>query len=372
MKIAFLTSSRSDFGIYLPLLKAMTNDPAFDVRIIAFGTHLSSFHGYTIDSILAEGFTIDHSIETVMTSDSAAAIATSMALTTMKFAAIWEQEKNNYDLVFCLGDRYEMFAAVSASIPFNISFAHMHGGETTLGAIDNQFRHCLSIFSTLHFVATEEYAEKVKNLVEDASNIYPVGALSLDNLQTIDLLNPKEFFEKFNIDINKPSILVTYHPETVDLKSNKSNALQLTEALKHFKDYQIIITMPNADTSGNKLRHIYAAFANENSNVYIVENFGTQGYFSCLHNCKLVVGNSSSGIIEAASFKKYVVDIGARQKGRATSGNVIHCNADVESIRLACQKGLNKKEYPGGNIYFKGGATKKIIGVLKNGNIRKV
>ncbi len=128
MKIAFLTSSRSDFGIYLPLLKAMTIDPAFDVRIIAFGTHLSSFHGYTIDSILTEGFTIDHRIETVMTSDSAAAIATSMALTTMKFVAIWEQEKNNYDLVFCLGDRYEMFAAVSASISF---FSFMTGKSQT-------------------------------------------------------------------------------------------------------------------------------------------------------------------------------------------------------------------------------------------------
>ncbi len=368
MKVAFLTSSRADFGIYLPLLQAMGSDDFFDVRIIAFGTHLSSFHGHTIEAIIAEGFAIDYQVETVLASDTAASISSSMALTGLKFAAVWEREKENYDLVFCLGDRYEMFAAVSAAAPFNMRFAHLHGGETTMGAIDNEFRHCLTIFSVIHFTATDDYAKRVAQIKGCNENVYAVGSLSLDNLPRLHFLSARDFEAKFSINLLQPSILVTYHPETVSVANNRRNAENLVSALDFFKEFQVIITMPNADTMGNAMREVYLDFATNRSNVFIVESFGTEGYFSCMNLCSLVVGNSSSGIIEAASFGKYVVNIGDRQKGRAVSENVIHCQADNASIIKACKDGLTKGRYTGTNIYFKENVAKNIIEILKNGS----
>ena len=372
MKIAFLTSSRADFGIYLPLLKAMRQDSFFDLRLIVFGTHLSSFHGHTIHNIFEENFTIDHQVQTTVASDTEEAIATSMALTSMKFASIWQKEKGAYDLVFCLGDRYEMFAGVAAGVPFNIPFAHIHGGETTLGAIDNKFRHALSLFSFLHFTATEAFSDRVKQITLKETNVHTVGALSLDNLETIHLFSPEQFFEKFGIDINKPSILVTYHPETATTENNEMAAQELIEALKELHQYQIIITMPNADTAANAMRRMYSDFAKQNSNVCLVENFGTAGYFTCMQYCKLLVGNSSSGIIEAASMSRYVVNIGDRQNGRSVSENVIHCVAESGAIITACKTALDKGAYTGSNIYYGGGAAKKIIEVLKNERVRSV
>lgn len=365
MKIAVLTSSRADYGIYLPLLRALKNDPFFDLRLLVFGTHLSSFHGYTIQQIEKDEFRIDHKIEHILASDSAESISTSMALTSMKFANVWANEKANYDLAICLGDRYEMFAASCAAVPFSIPFAHIHGGETTLGAIDNTFRHSLSLFSRLHFVATEMYAERVKNLIDDKDNVFTVGALSLDNLDEVSLLSVDSFHVKYQIDLSKPTLLVTYHPETIAVERNAHNAIELLKALDTFNNYQIIITMPNADTAGNTMREFYKKYGNERRNVYLIENFGTQGYFSCMNLCSLVIGNSSSGIIEAASFRKYVIDIGSRQKGRAVSDNVIHCEADSVSIIDACQRGLSSGTYCGTNIYYKGGAVRKIVEVLK-------
>lgn len=365
MRIAILTSSRADYGIYLPLLHALKKDPFFDVRIIAFGTHLSSFHGYTIDAIKRDGLTIDHTVEHILASDSEEAIATSMSVAFAKFVAIWKKERAIYDIVFCLGDRYEMFAAVSAASPFGIRFAHLHGGETSLGAIDNEFRHCITIFSTLHFTSTEQYAKRVADIKGAKENVYCVGALSLDNLSQVKLLTADEFRENFLIDLSKPSVLVTYHPETVNVDINIKSAEQVVKALNELKDYQIIITMPNADTMGNTMREVYRKFAEVNSNVILVENFGTEGYFSCMNLCVFVAGNSSSGIIEAASFKKYVVNIGDRQKGRMVSANVIHCKADANAILKACNEVLKKGEYKGENVYYRSNTAQNIIQILK-------
>jgi GDP/UDP-N,N'-diacetylbacillosamine 2-epimerase (hydrolysing) len=365
MKLAVLTSSRADYGIYLPLLKAMQKDNFFDLRLIVFGTHLSKFHGYTIDAIINDGFTIDHKVEHFPLSDTAKAIADSMSEASRQFTQIWEKEKGNYDLVLCLGDRFEMFSAVSIAAPFQISFAHLHGGETSLGAMDNEFRHCITLFSTLHFVATETYAERVAAIKNSNENIYVVGALGLDNLDSLELQSKEQFKEKFSIDLSKATLLVTYHPETVLEDENKESAKQLVKALEHFSNYQVIITMPNADMMGNTMRKVYEDFARGKSNIILVENFGTQGYFTCMKEAALVIGNSSSAIIEAASLGKYVVNIGDRQKGRLTSANVIHSKANASSIITACEQGIQKGSYNGDNIYFKGNASKTIISALK-------
>lgn len=364
MRIAALTSSRADFGIYLPLLRKLDADPFFDVSLIVFGTHLSKFHGYTISEIDAEGFKVDHRIETLLLADSEEAISTSVALTSLKFATIWNQEEEKYDLVFCLGDRYEMFAAVSAAVPFSIKFAHLHGGETTLGAIDNKFRHSISVFSDLHFTATPAAMQRVREIAGSEKSIYCVGALSLDNISSIIPYSLSEFNKVFNINLSIPSVLFTFHPETVNPKRNYQHIEEITATLKEI-DYQVIVTLPNADTLGNTLRQKLIECAQQNDHIKIVENFGTRGYFTCLKHCQFLLGNTSSGILEAASFGKYVIDIGNRQAGREHGPNVLKCEINSSEILNRINQIKELPALDNSNIYWRGGAAEKIIEVLK-------
>ncbi|MFT7156259.1 MAG: GDP/UDP-N,N'-diacetylbacillosamine 2-epimerase (hydrolyzing) [Parvicella sp.] len=366
MKIAVLTSSRADFGIYLPLLKAFEGDDDFDLEIIAFGTHLSTFHGYTLDDIIKNGFSNIHKLVSLLINDDPVGISTSYGLTATKFADFWGGIGSKYDLVFCLGDRFEMAAAVIAGIPFGIRFAHLHGGDTTLGAIDNIYRHQITLASQLHFVALDEHAQKVKSLIDSADNVYVIGALSLDNTLQMDLLSQKLFYNKWNIRFDKPSILVTVHPETVALSKNVEYARIVYDTLRELADdFQIIITMPNADTAGNIYRKQFEELKQQNEGfIKIVENFGTQSYFSCMKYSDILLGNTSSGILEAASFDKYVVNLGDRQLGRQAGPNVIHCPFDKKNILNVVKKFIGKR-YKGENLYYKGGATNRIIEILK-------
>jgi GDP/UDP-N,N'-diacetylbacillosamine 2-epimerase (hydrolysing) len=370
VRIAVLTSSRADFGIYLPLLKALKADDFFQLKIIAFGTHLSRFHGYTIEQIEKNGFEVDEKLETLILGDTEEAISNAIGNTIIKFSSLWKRLKDKIDLVFVLGDRYEMFAAVSASVPFNIKIAHIHGGETTLGAIDNKFRHSITLMSSLHFVSTKLYAEKIESLTGSVDHIFNVGALSLDNLSDLKLLSIEDFKDQFEIDLSVPTILTTFHPETVSVGKNYKYSDILVEAFNILsKKYQIVITMPNADTMGNIIREKFNELAHKNPQVICVENFGKLGYFSCMQLCSFLLGNTSSGIIEAASFEKYVINLGDRQKGRASGENVIHTNINVENISKSISKieelGMN---YQGTNIYHSDQSSIKIINVLKHLN----
>lgn len=365
MRISLLTSSRADYGIYLPLLQKLKNDTYFDLNIIAFGTHVSKDHGYTIENIIADEFNVGYQVETVI-GDTSMDISQSMALTINEFSKIWESEKKKTDLIICLGDRYEMFAAVSASIPFNIPVAHIHGGETTLGAIDNVFRHSLTLMSNYHFTSTSSHSEKVKTLTDNTENIYNVGALSLDNLNAIKLLSINDFKIKFNIDISIPTILVTFHPETVSYEKNEDYIIELSSVLRETIDYQIIITMPNADTMGSIIRKEFEKLSSNYKHIITVENFGIQGYFTAMKHSVFLLGNTSSGIIEAASFNKYVINLGDRQKGRVTGKNVSTIKIEKDTILKEIERVSHLGEFSGKNIY-KGGkvASQQIIDVLK-------
>jgi GDP/UDP-N,N'-diacetylbacillosamine 2-epimerase (hydrolysing) len=362
MKIAVLTSSRADYGIYRPLLKRLEEDPFFDLHLIVFGTHLSPFHGNTISQILEDQFTIDHKVTTQLAADSEDAIAASMALTMMKFSSIWENA--DYDLVICLGDRYEMFAAVSAGTPFNIKFAHIHGGETTLGAFDNAFRHSISLFSKLHFTSTQEYAERVKEITQQKDNIYNVGALSLDNLMDIELYSAEEFMSIFGIDIQIPFLLMTFHPETIHPEDTRKHSAELLQTLKEIPE-QIVVTMPNADTNSSNIREMLYKLKENKKNLILVENFGTRGYFTCMKNALMLIGNTSSGIIESASFGKFVINIGDRQKGRAAGENVIHVPVNKSAILDAYRYILKAGSYQGANIYYRENVSGSILKTLK-------
>ncbi|MCP2043672.1 UDP-N-acetylglucosamine 2-epimerase [Pontibacter sp. HSC-36F09] len=366
-RIGVLTSSRADYGIYKPLLKALKEDPSFELNIIAFGTHLSPYHGYTVDNIITDGYEVKYKVNSLLINDDKNAISTACALTSLKFADFWEQHALDFDLVFCLGDRFEMFGAVAAGIPYQIKFAHLHGGETTLGAIDNIYRHAITLASTLHFVSQEEFATRVSEVKGDHDNIFVTGALSLDNLKDIQFLSKKEFEDKWHIDLDIPTVLVTVHPETVAPELNSQHLYETLEALRFIaKEYQVVITMPNADTNGNVFREGFVSLKTELGNkLYLIENFGTQNYFTCMLYSKLLVGNTSSGIIEAASFNKYVLNLGDRQKGRATGNNVIHVPFIANKIKEAFNRAKLLGDYQDDNPYFKDGAAQNIIAVIK-------
>lgn len=367
LNIALLTSSRADYGIYLPLLKALESDHYFSLHIIAFGTHCSEHHGNTVDAIKNEGFSEIIEINNLLNGDTVKDITLSYANTVKLFADFWD-EHENYDWVICLGDRFEMAAAVNAGIPFGVKFAHIHGGETTLGAIDNIYRHQITLTSKLHFPSLPIFKERILELIgkESESTIKITGSLSLDNLSNLELLTQEEFKTKWNIDLTIPTILITIHPETVDYKSNKIFAEESIKALTELqKSYQLVITMPNADTAGSIFRNAFQIFGESYSEkVKLIENFGMLSYFTCMKYAKLLLGNTSSGIVEAASFQKHVINLGDRQKGRFAGENVIHVPFDSEKIIHSVNE-LKDKSYNGENPYFRGGATEIIINALK-------
>ena len=366
IRVGVLTSSRADFGIYLPLLKALQKEEAFHLELIVFGTHLSKFHGYTVEQIEREGFKIAKRIESLLLGDTPSAIASAYGLTVLKFAEYWQENEQNFDVVFALGDRFEMAAAVAASIPFGIKIAHLHGGETTLGAIDNIYRHSISLASQLHFVGAEFFAKRLNQLLDDEkASIYNVGSLSLENLKNIDFLSIEAFKNKWQIDLNIKTILVTVHPETVAYQKNLAYCKATIKALEQLaNEFQIVITMPNADTAGMVFREAFETLAKKQQSIKIIENFGTQSYFTCMKYARLMVGNTSSGIVEAASFQKYVLNLGDRQKDRLCGENVIHVPFNHDLIVKNTLE-YATKEYNGENIYFKSNPSEIIIQILK-------
>jgi GDP/UDP-N,N'-diacetylbacillosamine 2-epimerase (hydrolysing) len=362
MKIGVLTSSRADYGIYLPLLERIKSDPLYDLEIIAFGTHLSKFHGYTVDQIKQDGYSVIHELSSLITNDDESAIATAYGLTCLKFADFWKY--HSYDWVFCLGDRFEMSAAIQAALPFGVRFAHLHGGETTLGAIDNTYRHQITLASALHFPATQIFAERIAELTGTTDNIYPVGSLSIDALADMDVPEEIAFREKHQI--HEEYSLLTFHPETVDPKRNESYAKEMLQALSIIaKTTLLVITMPNADTNGSIFREaLYALKERHPQKVLLIENFGKLNYFAAMRYCTMLIGNTSSGIIEAASFGKYVINVGDRQKGRAQSANVINTAFLATHITDAFTKLCNQGKYEGENIYYQAGTADLILNHL--------
>ena len=365
MKVGVLTSSRADFGIYLPLLKSLEEDTFFDLTIIAFGTHGSPFHGETITEIQDAGFKHIDLIQSLLLNDNPNGISTSYGLTVTKFADYWSD--NIFDLIFCLGDRFEMSAAVQAGIPFGVKFAHIHGGETTLGAIDNMYRHQITLASAIHFPSTETYKKKIETIIGDDVYIFNVGSLSLDGIEDFQFMEKNKFLNKFGIP-EKPYILNTFHPETVKPEKNQEYALEMKSVLYELSsEYFLVITMPNADTNGKVFRNAIKELKNEMpEQVLCIENFGKSNYFNAMRYSKFLLGNTSSGIIEAASFEKYVVNVGNRQRGRARSENVVDCDFRANDILKAVSKVKDFDTFEGTNIYQKNNTASTIVDTLKN------
>ena len=364
MKIALLTSSRADYGIYYPLIKNLSTDKFFKLEIIAFGTHNSIFFGNTVKQIEQDGFNVKYKINSLIQGDSPEIITDTMGLTFLKFSQIWSNEK--YDLCITLGDRYEMFAAAYSTIPFNIPIVHISGGEQTLGAIDNSFRDALTVISTYHFASTEKYANRIIEIKGANYGVYNVGSLSIDNLKNTQLYTIQEFRDKFKINMELPSILITIHPETVSFEKNEIYIIELIKALNEINDFQFIITMPNADTMGGVIRNYLNDFINKNNHAIGIESFGMKGYLSCLKHCSFLLGNTSSGFVEASFSPKYVINLGDRQKGRIVTKNIINCDFKKDNILEAVR--LFKKYTPEANtsVYGTGESASKITQILKS------
>jgi len=341
----------------------MKSDDFFQFDVVAFGTHHSKFFGETARQIEADGFDIKYKIESLILGDSPQSIVDGMGLTMIKFSQIWGDE--DYDLVMALGDRYEMFAAAFSTIAFNIPVAHISGGEQTFGAIDNSFRDALTTLSKIHFTSTEHYKARVIQIKGDNENVFNVGALNLDNLKQHTLLSIDEFKTQFTIDLSIPSILITCHPETISYQKNKSYITELISALSEIKDYQLIFTMPNADTAGNQIREVISAFIAKSNRAIGVESFGTVGYLSCMKHCSFMLGNTSSGFVEASYFPKYVINLGDRQKGRIVTPNIKNCPFDKDEILDAISGYQSFTADQKIEVYGDGTAALKIIEILK-------
>jgi len=364
--ISVVTVGRSDWGLYLPILEALRSAPDLQLHLIASGAHLVAGHGRTDETIATDGFTIHDRVQMLLASDSPAAIAASMGLGTIGFAQVYERVRP--DLLLVLGDRFEMHAAALAAVPLRIPIAHVHGGEVTAGAIDDALRHAITKYSHLHFASTSCHARRIIQLGEEPWRVTVSGAPGLDQLRRLRLLSAEELSAKLGISLDVPPLLVTQHPVTLQSEQAARQADALLEALSS-QSRPIIITRPNADTRNTEILERLERFAAARSHVRLVSNLGTLGYFSLMKCAAAMAGNSSSGIIEAASLQLPVVNIGLRQQGRPRSGNVIDCGDSAEEIQAALDRALSAefREHCRGvqNIYGDGHAAGRILQVLR-------
>ncbi|MES2594363.1 MAG: UDP-N-acetylglucosamine 2-epimerase [Verrucomicrobiota bacterium] len=336
--VGVVSVGRSDYSIYRPLLQRMAKHPELQLRMLVSGMHLEERYGNTVSIIERDGFPVAARIPVLQKEDTPEAIAIAMGAGVSGFAQHFARQRP--DLLVVLGDRFEMFAAALASVPFNIPILHLHGGELTEGAMDDKFRHGLTKISHLHGVATEVYRQRVIQLGEEPWRVDCCGALSLDNMLSIQRLSRADLEARFNLDLTTPPLLVTLHPTTSEHEQTAPQTEALMDALRTL-GLPVIFTMPNADMAGSVIRERILSYCSAHANARWVENFGPEGYFSILGEVSAMVGNSSSGLLEAPSYALPVVNIGNRQKGRLRAGNVIDvAHFEASDIVRAVQQAL--------------------------------
>lgn len=364
--IGVVTTSRADFGIYRPVLRAITVEPSLRLALYVSGSHLSARFGNTVREIEAEGFTAAERVEVLSGLDTPEDIARAMARGVAGFGQVFGRTRP--DLLIVLGDRFEMHAAALAALPFKIPIAHIHGGELTEGAIDDSLRHSLTKLSHIHFVATEEYGRRVVQMGEEPWRVIVSGAPSLDNLQYMTPLSADDLERDRGVSITPATLLVTFHPATLEHEDAGHQAEQLLAALEA-SGRPLLFTLPNADTGGLAIRASIEAFVARYPRAVAVETLGTSGYFAAMATCAAMVGNSSSGLLEGPSFGLPVVNIGTRQKGRTRAANVIDCGYDREEIDAALLRALAPAFRLGlhgmVNPYGDGHAAERIVSVLR-------
>ncbi len=344
----------------------MEREKALRLRLYVSGMHLSPMFGMTVRSIEKDGFAIAARIRTPVGSDTPGGISKAIGNGIVGFSRLFAKESP--DVLVVLGDRYEMFAAATAAMPFNIPMAHVHGGESTTGLIDEAIRHSITKMSHLHFVSTERYRRRVIQMGEAPWRVMVSGAPGIDNLHSMTLLERPELERRLGLTLRPPTILVTYHPVTLEYSQTQFQMTELLNALKTIKA-QVIFTYPNADTASHLIIRMIRVFSKAHRNTSVFANLGTLTYFSLMKQVSAMGGNSSSGIIEAASFKLPVVNIGNRQGGRIHDKNVIDVGYSRQSITRGIRKAISSRFKNSlkdlKNPYGSGHAAQKIIQRLK-------
>ena len=373
-KICFVTGSRAEYGLLYWLMKEIVADNELQLQLIVTGMHLSPEFGLTYKEI-EKDFKIDKKIEMLISSDTAIGISKSMGLAQISFAECYEDLKP--DIVVVLGDRYEIFSAVSAAMIARIPIAHLHGGETTEGAFDESIRHSITKMSHLHFTGTEEYKNRVIQLGEHPNRVFNVGGMGIENIKRLKLLTKEEFEKSIDFKLNKKNILVTFHPVTLENSTAKEQFQELLEAIDKLEDTNIIFTKANSDTDGRIINQMIDEYVAKNAYKSVgFTSLGQLRYLSALQFVDAMVGNSSSGLAETPSFKIGTINIGDRQKGRIKAASVIDCKPNKSSIHQAFVK-LYSKEFQlvlqsCENPYGNGCASQKIIEELKKVDLQNI
>ena len=371
-KICVITSSRADYGLLRLILKGIDTDSDLILQLVATGMHLSSKYGDTCQEILTDGFVIDMKIDTLVGENDARGVSESIGLGVSKFAAALEELRP--DLVLVLGDRFEIFAAVIAAHVALIPVAHIHGGELTEGAIDDAFRHSITKMSQLHFVSTQEYANRVIQLGEQPGSVFVTGGLGVDAISQLELLSKSELESILNFKFGEKNLLITFHPVTLELAAADKQINELLAALDELSDINYIFTSPNADPGSNHIGQAIEKFVATHENSSFFSSLGQLNYFSCIQFVDGVVGNSSSGILEIPTFRKGTINIGDRQRGRIQSSSVINCGPDRQEILNAIETlysiGFSQQLLSISNPYGHVGASLKILNKIKNFSVK--
>ena len=363
--ISVLTATRADFGLLKPIIAKLNK--YFDVRIVVTGMHLSQAFGSTYMEIEQSGFVIDKKVDILLSSDTPSSISKSMGLAMIGFGEYFEDLKP--DLLLVLGDRYETLSVCCAAMNARIPIAHLYGGETTEGAIDESIRHAITKMSYLHFASTEEYRKRIIQLGEDPERVVTVGAIGIENIIKSNLLTKTELEQSINFVLDQPYAVITFHPVTLEENNVKYQFEHLLEACNRHKEFKFIFTKANSDAHGSIINELIDRFVSENENTVAFSSLGMLRYLSALRYCNMVIGNSSSGLIEAPSFGIPTINIGDRQKGRLQSSSVINCLAEtneiMKAIQIAKSKAFNDKAKNTINPYGDGNTSTKVIEEIK-------
>ena len=364
--ICVLTTTRADYGILRPLLLALSKDGSLDLRLLVTGTHLSEAFGMTVREIEADGFSIDARISILENgSDAPGAMSHSMARAIEGFGSYFQDCRPA--LLVVLGDRYETFAVCAAAVSVCIPIAHLHGGETTEGAMDECFRHCITKMSYLHFTAAEPYRRRVIQLGEDPARVFNVGGLGVENALHTDFLTPEQLESDLRFPLlQKPYVVTTFHPVTLEPGSAEAQLEELLAAIASREDLHFLITKSNADTGGQSINERLDIFKKEHSHCHVVVSLGMRRYMSALKYALCVLGNSSSGLLEAPSFGTLQRD---RQRGRIQAESVLNCRPEREDIlralERACSPDFRKKAAAARNPYGDGNTSGRILEMIK-------
>jgi GDP/UDP-N,N'-diacetylbacillosamine 2-epimerase (hydrolysing) len=373
-RVCVVTGSRADYGLLRRLLEDIRSSEALELRLVATGAHLSPEFGLTAREIQNDGFVIDRAVEMLLSSDTPSGVAASMGLGLIGFGEALRALQP--DVLLVLGDRYEILSAVAAALVARIPVAHLHGGESTEGAFDEAIRHAITKMSHLHFVAADDYRRRVIQLGESPDRVFVVGSLGIDAIASVPLLDRAELEQALDFTLGPRNLLVTFHPVTLEPASAAVHMSELLAALAPLTDTQLVFTMPNADTDGRVLFEMVEAFVESRPNARAFVSLGQRRYWSCLRHVDGVIGNSSSGVIEAPSFRTGTVNIGDRQRGRLKSQSVIDCPPERDAIRSAIDRlydpAFKAVLATAENPYGSGGASRKIVDVIERHSLEGI